>query len=126
LFPDNVFFKDGKITGIFDFYFACDDLLAYDIAIAINAWCFDKTGQFNIENSRCMLSAYSDVRTLTKAELGALPILCQGAALRFLLTRLYDRLFPVEGPLVTPKDPLEFLTRLRFHRQVVGADAYGR
>ncbi len=125
LFPDNVFFQDGRLTGIFDFYFACNDFLAYDIAIALNGWCFDSDGAFDLARSNHLLSGYEDIRTLTAAETVALPILCQGAALRFLVTRLYDRLFPAEGPLVSLKDPLEFLTRLRFHQQVDGASAYG-
>ena len=125
LFPDNVFFENGELSGMLDFYFACNDFLAYDIAVAINAWCFDEAGGSDIAKSRHLLSAYNDVRPITEAERDALPILCRGAALRFLLTRLYDRLFPTQGLLVTPKDPLEFLTRLRFHRHAVGADTYG-
>ncbi len=125
LFPDNVFFSDGKLSGLLDFYFACNDFLVYDIAIAINAWCFDDGNRFEMENSRRLISAYQDLRPLTAAERSALPILCRGAALRFLLTRLYDHLFPTDGVLVTPKDPLEFLTRLRFHQRVNGAVQYG-
>ena len=125
LFPDNAFFKGDTLTGVIDFYFACNDFLAYDIAVALNGWCFHDDGAFDTARSKHLLSGYEDIRSLTAAEIVALPILCQGAALRFLMTRFYDRLFPAEGPLVSPKDPLEFLTRLRFHQQVDGASAYG-
>lgn len=125
LFPDNVFFQGDKLTGVLDFYFACNDFLAYDVAIAINGWCFDDDNEFDAGRSRRLIAAYQDIRPLTGAECDALPILCRGAALRFLLTRHYDQLFPVEGLILTPKDPMEFLTRLRFHQQVGSALAYG-
>lgn len=125
LFPDNVFFQQGTLTGVLDFYFACHDFLAYDLAIALNGWCFDDDNAFDAAGSRRLISAYQDVRPLTGAERDALPILCRGAALRFLLTRLYDQLFPTEGLILTPKDPLEFLTRLKFHQQVDSGLTYG-
>jgi homoserine kinase type II len=125
LFPDNVFFQDDKLTGVLDFYFACNDFLAFDLAIAINGWCFDHDNKFDAARSRRLISAYQDVRPLTGAECDALPILCRGAALRFLLTRLYDQLFPVAGLVLTPKDPMEFFTRLCFHQQVDCALTYG-
>ncbi len=127
LFPDNVFFFPGKddVSGLIDFYFACNDLLAYDIAICMNAWCFEPDNSFNVTKARNLLSSYGKVRALSDDELAALPILARGASLRFLLTRLYDHLFPTDGVLVTPKDPLEFLTRLRFHQRVNGAVQYG-
>lgn len=126
LFPDNVFYDEkGGLTGIIDFYFACTDFLAYDLAICLNAWCFEKVYEFNITRARLMLRAYNEARSFTEAELAALPILARGAALRFLLTRAHDWLFPVEGALVTPKDPLEYLRKLRFHRGVKHHGEYG-
>ncbi len=125
LFPDNVFFQRDRLTGVLDFYFACHDFLAYDVAIALNGWCFDDDNAFDSAGSRRLLSAYQDVRPLTAAERDALPILCRGAALRFLLTRLYDWLHTPKDALVTCKDPLEFLARLRFHRAVKGSAEYG-
>jgi len=125
LFPDNVFFLGDRLSGLIDFYFACTDILAYDIAVCLNAWCFEADGEFNITKANRLLTAYGDVRPLAPAELAALPILARGAALRFLLTRLHDRLFPPEGVMVRQKDPLEFLRRLRFHRGIEGPGDYG-
>jgi homoserine kinase type II len=126
LFPDNVFFdKDAKLTGLIDFYFACNDMLAYDIAICMNAWCFEKGRDFNITRAKLLLRGYNDVRPLPEAELAALPVLARGASLRFLLTRAHDWLFPVAGALVTPHDPLEYLRKLRFHRTVKHHSEYG-
>ena len=124
-FPDNVFFLHDRLSGFIDFYFACNDALAYDVAICLNAWCFEADGAFNITKARLMLAAYQMVRPLTSAELSALPLLARGAALRFVLTRLHDWLFPVEGALVKPKNPLEYLQKLRFHRDISGPGAYG-
>jgi homoserine kinase type II len=125
LFPDNVFFLGQNFSGFIDFYFACNDLLAYDLAICLNAWCFETDGSFNITKARTMLRHYDAVRPIGAAELAALPLLARGSALRFLLTRLYDWLNHEEGALVRPKDPREFLDRLRFHRQVASPAAYG-
>lgn len=125
LFPDNVFFRDGRLSGIIDFYFACTDALAYDLAICLNAWCFETDGSFNVTKARRLLESYSSHRTLTPEELAALPILARGSALRFLLTRLYDWLHHPEGAFVKPKDPLEYLAKLRFHQTVTGPGAYG-
>jgi len=125
LFPDNVFFLSDDLSGLIDFYFACNDFLAYDLAICLNAWCFEPDGAFNITKARMMLSAYSKIRPLGGREINALPVLARGAAMRFLLTRVYDWLHQVEGALVKPKNPLEFLGRLRFHQAVVGPGAYG-
>jgi homoserine kinase type II len=125
LFPDNVFFIDQNLSGIIDFYFACNDAYAYDLAICLNAWCFETDGAFNITLARQMLHAYRAERPLTRAEFDALPLLARGAALRFLLTRLYDWLNHPEGAMVTPKNPLEYWDKLRFHRGVSGASAYG-
>lgn len=125
LFPDNVFFLDGKLSGLIDFYFAATDILAYDIAVCLNAWCFEPDFSFNITKARAMLRAYDATRPLSNAERSALPVLCQGAAIRFLLTRLYDWLNTPSGALVTRKDPVEFLRRLRFHLASRDEYAYG-
>jgi homoserine kinase type II len=124
LFPDNVFFLDGRLSGIIDFYFAATDILAYDLAICLNAWCFEADGAFNVTRGRALVGGYSAVRPLSEAESSALPVLAQGAALRFLLTRLYDWLYTPEGALVTRKDPLEYLRKLRFHRHATGVQSY--
>jgi len=113
LFPDNVFFLKGTLSGLIDFYFACNDAFTYDIAICLNAWCFSSTAQFLPEHAAAVLSGYQGVRPLNTAELNALPVLCRGAALRFLLTRLYDWLNPTPGALVQPKDPRDYLARLK-------------
>ncbi len=125
LFPDNVFFEDDRLTGLIDFYFACNDFFAYDVAVCLNAWCFEPDSSFNVTKARLMLSAYCKERPLTPAERASLPLLARGAALRFFLTRAYDWLNQVDGALVRPKDPVEFLKILRFHRGVAGPGAYG-
>jgi homoserine kinase type II len=125
LFPDNVLFVDGRVSGLIDFYFACDDALAYDIAVMLNAWCFEVDGAFNITKSKSLLAAYQQQRQLKPDEIAALPMLARGAALRFLLTRLYDWLNPDPTALVRPKDPRDYVKRLRFHRQVRNASEYG-
>jgi homoserine kinase type II len=125
LFPDNVFFLENRLSGLIDFYFACNDLLAYDIAVCLNAWCFETDGSFNITKGKALIQGYEDVRRLELTESEALPILARGAALRFLLTRLYDWLTVPDGALVTPKNPLEYLRKLRFHRKVRGPADYG-
>ncbi len=125
LFPDNVFFLDNQVSGFIDFYFACDDLLAYDLAICLNAWCFEPDGQFNITKARALTNSYQKRRKLGANEINALPILCRGAAMRFFLTRLADWFSPVDGALVKPKDPNEYLRKLRFHRDLRGPDSYG-
>ncbi|HQT76837.1 MAG: homoserine kinase [Rhodospirillales bacterium 20-64-7] len=125
LFPDNVFFLGDTLSGLIDFYFAATDLLAYDIAVCLNAWCFEPDFAFNVTKSRALLRAYVQTRPLSAGELAALPVLCQGAAIRFLLTRLFDWLNTPAGALVTRKDPLEYLRRLRFHLSASDAAAYG-
>jgi homoserine kinase type II len=125
LFPDNVFFLKGKLSGLIDFYFACNDLLAYDLAVCLNAWCFEPDNAFNVTKGRAMIQAYESKRKLEPSERGKLPILARGAALRFLLTRLYDWLEVPPGALVTPKDPREYLRKLRFHQKVATAADYG-
>ncbi|MDB5414307.1 MAG: putative homoserine kinase [Rubritepida sp.] len=129
LFPDNVFFleEDGKprLSGIIDFYFACTELLAYDVAVCLNAWCFEADRSFNVTKARAILRAYSARRPMSAAELAALPVLCRGAAMRFLLTRLYDWVNTPAGAMVTRKDPLEYLHKLRFFAHATGPEAIG-
>ena len=125
LFPDNVFFLQDRLSGIIDFYFACNDFFAYDLAICLNAWCFERDNAFNITKARALLQAYRGVRDFSNEELEALPLLARGSALRFLLTRLYDFLNVPPGAFVAPKDPLEYWNKLRFHREVRGPGAYG-
>ena len=125
LFPDNVFFLEGKVSGLIDFYFAATDLFAYDLAICLNAWCFEPDYSFNVTKARCLLSAYTAIRPLSPSERAALPVLCQGAAIRFVLTRLFDWLHAQPGAYVTPKDPIDYLRRLRFHLHAPSEHAYG-
>ncbi len=125
LFPDNVFFLGSRLSGIIDFYFACNDFFAYDLAICLNAWCFEPDNAFNITKARLLLQAYREYRPLSAGELEALPVLARGSAARFLLTRLYDWLHQPAGALVKPKDPLEYWKKLRFHQEVRGPGAYG-
>lgn len=125
LFPDNVFFLGDQLSGLIDFYFACTDMLAYDIAICLNCWCFEPDHSFNVTKGRALLKAYQAVRPLSAAECDALPMLARGAATRFLLTRLVDWLAVPEGALVKPKDPLEYFRKLRFHQSVQSASDYG-
>ena len=125
LFPDNVFFIGAKLSGVIDFYFACNDALSYDLAIGLNAWCFEPDGAFNATKGRAMLQGYESLRRLDDEERLALPILARGAAMRFLLTRLYDWLNVPPGALVKPKNPLEYLDKLRFHQTIDRAGEYG-
>lgn len=125
MFPDNTLFVGEKLTGVIDFYFACNDQLAYDVAVNLNCWCFEPDGSFNITKGRAFLSRYQAVRTLSTAERAALPVLARGAALRFLLTRLHDWINRDPAALVRPKDPLQCLAWLRFHQHVQDAADYG-
>ena len=125
LFPDNVFFRDRDLTGLIDFYFACTDFLAYDVAVCLNAWCFEADGSLNVTKARLLLDGYRRERPFVTAEFEALPLLARGSALRFLLTRLFDWLNQPAGALVRPKDPLEYLRKLRFHRGVTDPRGYG-
>jgi homoserine kinase type II len=115
-FPDNVFFTGGRFAGAIDFYFACNDAFAYDVAVALNAWCFEADGSFNITAARAMVAGYEAVRPLSAAERAALPVLAHGAAMRFFLTRLADWRATPPGALVKPKDPLEYERKLAVHR----------
>jgi homoserine kinase type II len=125
LFPDNVFFLGERVSGIIDFTFACTDMLAYDVAICLNAWCFESDCSFNVTKARAFLGAYGRERELSGAEQDALPLLARGAALRFLLTRLVDFLNVPSGALVRPKDPLEYFRKLRFQQGVASMRDYG-
>ena len=125
LFPDNVFFRDRELSGLIDFYFACTDFLAYDLAVCLNAWCFEADGSLNVTKARLLLESYRRKRPLAAAEVAALPLLARGSALRFLLTRLFDWLNQPAGALVRPKDPLEYLRKLRFHQGVTDPRGYG-
>lgn len=125
LFTDNVFFLDGVLSGLIDFYFACNDTLAYDLAICLNAWCFSPATEYDFSCGVAMIAGYQEVRPLSAEEKAALPLLARGAALRFLLTRLVDWLNVPAGAVVTPKDPVEYLKKLRFHQKVAGPGEYG-
>jgi homoserine kinase type II len=125
LFPDNVFFLGDTLSGLIDFYFACNDALAYDVAVCLNAWCFESDQSFNVTKGRSLLAAYTAVRPLSATEIDVLPLLARGAALRFLLTRLVDWFDVPPGALVRPKDPLEYYRKLRFHQRVKAARDYG-
>ena len=125
LFPDNVFFLGDRLSALIDFYFACNEALSYDVAVTLNAWCFEADHAFNITKGRALLKGYQSVRPLTPAELDALPLLARGAALRFLLTRAHDWLHTSRDALVSPKDPIEYLRRLKFHRSIRAASEYG-
>jgi homoserine kinase type II len=125
LFPDNVFFLSGTLSGLIDFYFACTDFLAYDVAICLNAWCFEPDGAFNVTKARALTEGYAAVRRLNHEEIAALPVLARGSAMRFLVTRLHDWINHPPGALVQPKDPGEYVTRLRFHQHVRTAAEYG-
>ncbi|MBO0663525.1 homoserine kinase [Jiella sp. MQZ9-1] len=125
LFPDNVFFLAGELSGLIDFYFACTDLLAYDLAITLCAWCFEPDGSYNVTKGRALIAGYADVRRLQPAEYRSLPLLCRGASMRFLLTRLYDWLNVPDDSFVTKKDPREYLKKLRFHRSIRDTAEYG-
>ncbi|CAN0477366.1 unnamed protein product, partial [Discosporangium mesarthrocarpum] len=125
LFPDNAFFKGTTLTGVIDFYFACNDFLTWDLAVCINAWCFDADGAFIAQNARSLLNGYQDTRPLTPAERDALPVLARGAALRFLLTRLHDWFHTPDDALGYRKDPLDLVPLIAFHRSVSDSTAYG-
>ena len=125
LFPDNVFFLHDRLSGLIDFYFACTDTLAYDLAICLNAWCFETDHSYNVTKGRALLQGYAAKRPLSADEQRRLPLLCRGAALRFLLTRLVDWLDVPPGALVRPKDPMEYFRKLRFHQTIGSARDYG-
>ncbi len=125
LFPDNVFFLKGRLSGIIDLYFACNDLLAYDLAICLNAWCFETDYSLNQTKSRALIAGYERVRPLEAGEIAALPTLTRGAAIRFMLTRLYDWLNVPPGALVKPHDPMAYYRRLRTFQRIASAAELG-
>lgn len=125
LFPDNVFFLGAELSGLIDFYFACNDLLAYDLAVCLNAWCFEKDFSFNLTKARALLSGYESIRPLLPEERSQFQLLALGAALRFMLTRLYDWVNTPDGSLVVKKDPVEYVRRMRFHLAVKSPSEYG-
>ena len=125
LFPDNVFFLGDKLSGLIDFYFACTDALAYDLAICLNAWCFEPDHSYNVTKGRSLLQAYAAVRPLSAPERSVLPLLARGAAMRFLLTRLVDWFDERAAALVRRKDPMEYFRKLRFHQAVKSVRDYG-
>ena len=127
LFPDNIFFKDNKLSGIIDYYFSCHDYYAFEIAICINALCFEGKNEnlsFNVTKAKKFVDGYSSIRNLSKKEKNSLKVLCKGAAIRFLLTRVFDYLNLTEGAIVTVKDPIEYLKRLQFHDEVKNYQDY--
>src|SRR3954467_14435187 len=125
LFPDNVFFLGDTLSGLIDFYFACTDAFAYDLAVCLNAWCFETDRSCNVTKARALVQGYESVRKLEPAERAALPLFARGSALRFLLTRLYDWLNHPPDAFVKPKDPLEYWAKLRFHQSAADGAAYG-
>ena len=124
-FPDNVFFHGPQFAGTIDFYFACEDALAYDVAVALNAWCFESDGSFNVTAARAMVAGYEAHRPLSDTERAALPILAHGAAMRFFLTRLRDWGATPAGALVRPHDPLEYERKLAVHRSAPDLVLFG-
>lgn len=127
LFPDNIFFKNNKLSGIIDYYFSCYDYYAFEIAICLNALCFEGKNEnlsFNVTKAKKFIDGYSNIRKLTEKEKKSLKVLCQGAAIRFLLTRVFDYLNLTEGAIVKIKDPVEYLKRLEFHDSVTNYQDY--
>lgn len=125
LFPDNAFFLGETFSGAIDFYFACTDLLAYDLAVCLNAWAFERNGDYNFSHGANLIAGYESVRPLGPGERAALPLLARGAALRFFLTRLVDWSDTPADALVKPHDPLDYAARLAFHRNARGPGDYG-
>lgn len=125
LFNDNVFFLNDHLSGFIDFYFACTDMLAYDLAICLNAWCFERDFSYNSTKGKGMLKAYQSVRPLNNDEIAAIPLLARGAALRFFLTRLYDWFNTPANSLVVKKDPMEYWHKLNFFRNINAASEIG-
>ena len=116
IFPDNIFFHKNNISGVIDFYFSCTDIIVYEIAIAMNAWCFGENDIFDPKKASNLIVGYNSKRKLTEEEFNSLSILSQGAALRFLLTRLYDWFNTPKNILIAKKNPNEYLNKLRFFK----------
>lgn len=125
LFPDNAFFLQDRFAGIIDFYFSCNDILAYDVAICINAWCFEADFSYNQRKAENLLKGYQKIRKFNKEEINLFPILIRGSAIRFLLTRVYDWLNIPENAIVTPKNPTEYIEKLKFHQTTTNFHVYG-
>lgn len=125
LFPDNAFFLNDALSGVIDFYFACTDFLSYDLAVCLNAWAFERRGEFNLTKGRALIAGYQSVRRLEPREIAAIPILARGAAMRFFLTRLVDWASTPKDALVKPHNPMDYAERLGFHRQSLGPEDYG-
>lgn len=125
LFPDNVFFLQGELSGFIDFYFSCNDMLAYDVAVCINAWCFDESNKFVSEKAERFLAGYQNIRKFSDEEKDAFPTLIRGSAIRFLLTRVYDWLNIPESAVVVPKDPIEYINKIKFHQTITNFRVYG-
>ena len=126
IFPDNILFFSGKVSGIIDFYFSCNDFFAYDIAICLNSLCFENQSTFNVTKAKNFIKGYNSVRELNQKEKNYLPILARGAAMRFLITRVYDYLKQtnLDGAIFRTKDPIEYLKRLEFHNNVKSYEDY--
>ena len=127
LFPDNIFFENNKLSGIIDYYFSCFDFYAFEIAICLNALCFEGTKEnlsFNVTKAKKFIDGNSSIRKLPDDEKKSLKIICKGAAIRFLLTRVFDYLNLIEGAIVKIKDPIEYLKRLEFHDNVKNYQDY--
>jgi len=124
LFPDNIFFTNNKVSGIIDFYFACNDFFAYEIAICINSLCFDNNSTFNMTKAKNLIDGYTSIRTLSEDEKKYLPILSMGAAMRFFLTRLYDFYHTDNKADVKIKDPFEYLKKIEFHSTIKNFNEY--
>ena len=127
LFSDNIFFKNNKFSGFIDFYFSCNDFYAFEIAVCFNALCFDGVKQnlsFNVTKATKLMEGYNEVRKISKDEKIAIKVLSQGAALRFLLTRVFDYLNKVDDAVVKIKDPEEYLKRLEFHKNAKSFEDY--
>ena len=121
LFIDNIFFNKGKFYGFIDFYFSANDFLAYELATCINALCFNKKNKHFVLNKRKssqFLKGYQSIRKLSLKEKSNLNTLCRGSALRYLLTRSYDYLNTPKNAIIKIKDPIEYLDKLNFHRNV--------
>ena len=124
LFPDNIFFTNNKVSGIIDFYFACNDFFAYEIAICINSLCFDNNSTFNMTKAKNLIDGYTSIKTLSEDEKKYLPILSMGAAMRFFLTRLYDFYHTDNKADVKIKDPFEYLKKIEFHSTIKNFNEY--
>ena len=117
LFQDNIFFIKDKISGVIDFYFSCEDFIAYELALAINAWCFDFKDGFQSKNYTSLMEGFEKYSSLDQSEKKSLNILLRGAAVRILVTRLHDMIYHPKDALVIPKDPKEYLQILEWHQE---------